>query len=83
MNAPVEITSILNADPGESIVYHRGYIAYDRGEPTKKLPRTPEQVAVNETAKVAWSLYERGRVLLTQRRLGANDYEYIATLRRS
>lgn len=77
----VEITEILNKQPGESVVYHRGNLVYDRGGILPQKYRTPEHDAIDASATIAWSLYMAGKVHLVQRRLGANDYEYIAVRR--
>lgn len=70
-----EITNILGMRPGESVVYHEGYLVRDRGEPKK---RTDAQQAVHDTATIAMRLYEQGSVNLVQRRRGEFWYEYVA-----
>jgi hypothetical protein len=78
MNAPVEITEIVNAPQGTWLVYHRGYLPTDRGVDDPKVPRTIEQNAVDETAKIAWKMMESGMVRLAQKRHGLLDYSYMA-----
>lgn len=75
-----EITEILNMPAGASLVYYSGLLSKDRGGHGRK---RPGEVTVDETANIAWKLYEKGVVLLTQRRLGEDDYEYIATRTRA
>ena len=62
----------MSAEPGDSIVYHRGFLSIDRkraGDRAKQL----EELA-------AWVLLssERRSVVLLQRRHADGDYEYIA-----
>jgi urocanate hydratase len=78
MNAPVEITEIINAPKGTWLVYHRGYLPIDRGVDDKKNPRSSEQSAVHETATIAWKMKESGMVTLAQKRHGFLDYSYMA-----
>jgi hypothetical protein len=73
-----EITSILEKPKGARIVYHVGMLAQDRGGERGK---TEPQRAVNETANIAWNLYEQGKITLCQRRIGPNLFEYIAERR--
>ena len=79
MNAPVEITEIINAPQGTWLTYHRGYLPINRGEDDNpKKPRTIEQSAIHETATIAWKMMESGMVLLAQKRHGPQDYSYMA-----
>ena len=66
-----EITTILSAPIGASVCYHIGYLAADRAFSEE----------VNDTGKLAWKLYEQGRVCLTQKRLEKNKpvFAYLAT----
>ncbi len=65
------------ADAGESLVYHRGYLAADRADLQTGLSKTPEQKRVNLIADLAWAYHSRGVVALTQKRHGPRDYSYI------
>jgi hypothetical protein len=56
------------ATVGEALVYHTGYLASDR-------LRSAE---VDRVASDAWSLAERGRVCLTQRKIEDGRYDYLA-----
>ena len=58
---------IDRAAPGESCIYHHGFLACDRMQGP-----TPD-------ADIAQRLARQGLVFLTQRRLGSRHYEYIAT----
>jgi len=82
------------AEQGESTVYHRGSLAYDRDEqmldpaqeyrgdpPRPNTIPTPAAKAVYALADAVWRAMERGAVHLVQRRHGENDYEYLAIKR--
>lgn len=58
---------LARADVGDEIVYHIGFHCMD-----------PEKLTRNEMAKRAWQAYERGDVLLYQRRIGKDELHYIA-----
>lgn len=71
-----------------TFTYHYGYLARDRGQflPAQtastlggvKWVSCPE---VEDLAELAWSAYERGEVVLVQRRHGEMWYEYLAIRR--
>jgi hypothetical protein len=56
-----------SARPGQSIVYHTGY-----------LPLSRRAIEVDRVAIYAMSLQANGRADLFQRRLGAFEFEYLA-----
>jgi hypothetical protein len=58
--------------PGQQFIYHTGFLACDQ-----------RREKVFRTAARAWALYITGDALLTQRRLGAHQYTYLLTLRRT
>jgi hypothetical protein len=60
------------------IVYYRGFLAKDATSYDLSLPQKME---LNSLSAALWNLYEDGKVFLTQRRHGDDDYEYIATPR--
>lgn len=74
---------LASAARGDQHVYARGYLAQMRHSRTVALHADePVEEAITvacDAAHDAWDAYERGRVLLTQRRHGAFDYSYIAT----
>lgn len=74
-----EITEIIMRRPGDRIVYHRGHLAYDRGQEEQK--RSDEERKVNETANIAWKLWQAGKVHLLQRRVAKDTWDYIAERR--
>ena len=59
--------------------YHEGYLVADCSDWDK----TKEQMADVRAARVVrqryWDAYNRGEVLLVQRRLGFHHYEYLST----
>ena len=71
-----------------TFVYHYGFLARDRGQTVPvetasvlggvKWVSCPE---VEELGAAAWSAYERGEVVLAQRRRGDMWYEYLAIRR--
>lgn len=54
------------ADPGDEIIYHKGFHCVDLNG--RKIP----------VAKAAWQAYERGDVLLYQRRIAQDFLHYVA-----
>lgn len=73
------------AKAGDRVVYHRGFLAYDRAnfcgrsEPrsTCRCGQCWRARMAGEVAHVAFSRHEAGRAILFQRRIGERDYEYI------
>lgn len=68
--------------PGSQFVYHRGNLMIDR-EDVQLVPGLGQYVhvyhePVNYIGKIAWWAYEKGMVLLAQRKLPAGRFEYIA-----
>jgi hypothetical protein len=59
---------------GAKYTYHTGFLCKDR-DPEIKFQGYKE---VNEVANLAWKLYEKGVVTLTQRKLADNHYQYLA-----
>jgi hypothetical protein len=70
----MEITEILNKPRGSQITYHVGFLAIDREENENKATWRE----YDETAKIAYNLYEARKVTLVQKRLSPMIYEYIA-----
>jgi hypothetical protein len=54
---------------GDNLIYYTGMLINDR----------VASGFVDQVASDAWSLYMKGRALLTQRRLGVSHYEYWIT----
>jgi len=70
-------TWLANARPGDSIEYHRGFLAPDTDKTTSRLPsrRREELVRVSKTAL---TMSDNGHAHLIQRKHGDCDYSYIA-----
>lgn len=62
--------SIRNKKRGEVIVYHNGDLQYDRQMPGAGLLR--------ELANAAWASYKTGMATLVQKRIGKNNFAYMA-----
>jgi len=71
-----------SAQPGDTFSYARGNLAYLRNERSKaQRADTAASVMLGimcDAASDAWRLYGQGTVTLVQRRLGFDDYEYLA-----
>jgi hypothetical protein len=63
------------ASPGETLEYHRGFLAKDRSPDPKK---TSETALVADYAMA--SFLKTGRVLLTQRRIAPGVFSHLATI---
>ena len=68
---------IAQSTLGDSTVYFRGHLAYDR-MPSAGTFREPERKRLVALAKRALQAAEDGLVHLVQRRHGPEDYSYIA-----
>ena len=74
-----------HSSPTSQVIYHCGSLPRDRsgkhvydGETVKQI-RTTYSQAVDYMAWAAWQAMRRHYVLLTQRRVGESDFEYLAT----
>ena len=68
---------LVDAKPGEQIVYYRGHLAYDR-TPAANVLDSRSRAVVHTVAGRVMSTTEKGLVLPVQKRLGTGDYLYIA-----
>ncbi len=64
-----------NADHGDVLIYHKGYLVVDRGDVTGDHPVEP----YHSIALAAMQAKRNGLVLLTQRKRAPYAYDYIAT----
>ncbi|MCB1489269.1 MAG: hypothetical protein KDJ88_17660 [Bauldia sp.] len=64
--------------PGDTLEYHRGFIAVDVGSGNLS---TPEQKALRKLVRSAAWASEAGLVHLVQRRRGPGDFSYLAVKR--
>lgn len=71
---------IAQAAPGETLVYHRGFLAVDATSVTSKLP-SEQKRALRLVASAALRAAEQGLVHLVQARIGPDRFAYIAIAR--
>lgn len=73
---------LAQAEPGDALEYHRGFLCLDRGgfESTRG---NKQSQALDQLADRAFDLAERGFVHLIQRRIGPETFSYIAIARPS
>lgn len=71
---------IGQASPGAILEYHRGFLALDVSPLGKRLGEE-ERAELVKVAQRAWWASEKGLVHLVQRRLGPDDYSYLAIAR--
>lgn len=65
--------------PGDTIVYHRGFLALDREDGSSGHPEATQLRRLADRAR--WAA-EAGLVHLVQRRLGPDRFAYLAVARR-
>jgi hypothetical protein len=71
---------IADADPGDTIEYHAGFLFLDR---TRGVESTGSDApSIRVLADTVYDLQMRGLIELTQRRIGDYRYSYLATARR-
>ena len=70
---------IAQAEPGETLVYHRGFLAVDATSVISKLPA--EQQRALRLVASALRAAEQGLVHLVQARIGPDQFAYIAIAR--
>ena len=68
---------LASASPGDRFEYHRGFLSLDRSPHAHGLPDRQRRRLV-EVADFAMTAADSLRVFLIQRRLGDDDYSYIA-----
>ncbi len=61
---------LFHAKRGDRIIYHTGDLQYDR--------MLPESRSLRELANIVWGAYKSGKALLFQKRIGTNQFAYIA-----
>jgi hypothetical protein len=65
---------LRSSAPGESLIYYRGFYPRDIERPSAHRSSEDEK-----DFRSAWEAAEKRQCVLTQRKLGLFDYEYIAT----
>jgi hypothetical protein len=68
------------AGPGETIEYHRGFLALDRIPAAQRLPERDCRELLKLARRALWAA-EQDLVHLVQSRHGADDYSYFAVAR--
>jgi uncharacterized protein YfaQ (DUF2300 family) len=71
---------IAQAEPGETLIYHRGFLAVDATAVLSKLP-ADRQRALRQVAAAALRAAEENLVHLVQARIGPDHFAYIAIAR--
>ena len=67
---------MLDANPGNSFIYYRGFLDTDT-------LRSTDGVDIEHAFREAWDAYTSGWYDLVQRKHNAKDYEYIIIRRRT
>ena len=75
------LAGVGGAEKARYFVYHRGYLAEDRGQFVEQESGQLKWILAGEVhaiGELMWEAHERGEVVLTQRRLARRDYLYVA-----
>jgi hypothetical protein len=68
---------LIDADPGDRIIYYRGHLAHDR-VPSGKVLNARARADLNAVARRVMMLAGEGLVMPVQKRIGREDFLYIA-----
>jgi hypothetical protein len=68
---------LIDADPGDRIVYYRGHLVHDR-VPSGKVLNLRARADLNAVARRVMMLAGEGLVIPVQKRIGREDFLYIA-----
>ena len=80
-SADIGLLAWLNqAEPGDALEYHRGFLALDRSIRTAAMSED-DRIALCQTASLAMRLANRGLVDLVQRRIARDCFSYLAIAR--
>lgn len=75
---------LAQAKPGSSVVYHRGELAADVAGSTRRARSNPKlSHLLMGLRDIFGKAALEGRVLLTQRRVAPDEFEYVATISRA
>lgn len=74
------IAWLADAEPGDQIVYWRGWLSHDTCAVRNGLTEI-ERKRLSRVAHQAWRMCEAGQVHLVQRRVSFGVFDYIATAR--
>ncbi|MGB6538634.1 MAG: hypothetical protein WBF58_22045 [Xanthobacteraceae bacterium] len=85
MSAPAADIGLLawlnQAEPGDIIEYHRGFLALDRSFSSPTLTED-DRIVLDRMASLAMRLSDGGLVHLVQRRVASERFAYLAVARR-
>lgn len=68
---------LAQADAGDALIYHRGFLAVDTDKLISDLP-TERRLALRSLGDAAFRAGEQGLVHLVQERLGPDQFAYVA-----
>jgi hypothetical protein len=68
---------LIDADPGDKLVYYRGHLSHDRMPSTKVLDQQ-SRITLQAVADRVMAAAAQGLVLPVQKRLGPEEFLYIA-----
>lgn len=68
---------LIDAKPGERVVYYRGHLAHDRA-PSAQAMDSRSRTVVHTVASRVMASTAKGLVLPVQKRIGPGDFLYIA-----
>jgi hypothetical protein len=71
---------LSQAEPGDIVEYHRGYLALDRTFRSAELKEV-DRIALDRMASLALRLSDYGLIDLVQRRLDGEQFAYLAVAR--
>ena len=71
---------LVEAKPGDTIVYHRGFLPLDTHQPSRRMT-DQDRLELARLAEHALFASSQGLVFLLQRRHDAEDYDYLAVAR--
>ena len=71
---------IAQAEAGEPLIYHQGFLVVDTDPALSKLP-ADQRLALRALASAAFRAEEQGLVHLVQQRMGTDRFVYIAIAR--
>lgn len=71
---------LSQAEPGETLEYHRGFLGLDR-TPIGRPMSLKERIDLIDVAERVMRLAEQGLVHLVQRRIGDDSFSYLAIAR--
>lgn len=67
-----------SAKTGHRVCYYRGWLMKDKMKDMPYMVKTDQTLPEYKATEKAWQLYEMGVVELFQKRMGDEDYLYIA-----